>query len=85
MGHGFPATLGGATQGVSSGNMSSSCHRHSGRPAEQASPACLSPKQGLDQLWLPRFQRWKEMWILSRETEAQRRAREGQRQHSGST
>lgn len=85
MGHRFPATLGGATQGVSSGNLSASRHRHSGRPAEQAGPACLSPKQGLDSAVVSQVSEMEEMWIFTRETEAQRRAREWQGQHSGST
>lgn len=40
MGCRFPATLGPATQGVSSGNMSASCHSHSHsrQQAKQANP-----------------------------------------------
>lgn len=38
MGCRFPATLGPATQGVSSGNMSASCHSHSRQQAKQANP-----------------------------------------------
>lgn len=58
MGHRFPATLGGATQGVSSGNMSASCHSHSRQPAKQANPDLhFSGSRSLTQLWLSRLLR----------------------------